>query len=198
MKWKSVHIFLLIIGSLFILSKSYGDENALFCSLQAISIEGRTNVNQFEFLYDSSNVKRRQSCGKNQDGSYSGTTATFKLPVKAFDSKNKKMNRDFYTMLEASEYPEIIVEIEKSKLQKMIDGELLSSIKLDLTIAGNTRTVNSNCSYLTEHSGDKIILKGKTKINLKDFSLSPPEKMLGLIHVNKTILINFEVALNNT
>ena len=197
MKWKFAHIFFLIFGSLFMLTESYGDENALFCRLQNISIEGKTNVNRFEFLYDTSSIKRIQSCGENRDTPSSSNHAKFKLPVKAFDSDNKKMNRDFYKMLETAQYPEIIVTIEKSKLQKMVNGELLSSIKLDLTLAGNTRTVNTDCSYLTKDSGDKIILKGKTKINLENFSLRPPKKMLGLIHVNETILINFEVALNN-
>jgi len=197
MKWKFTYIFLLIFGSLFLSSESYGDKNALFCQLQTISIEGKTNVNHFEFLYDTSSIERIQSCGGSQDGSFSSNYAKFELPVKAFDSDNKKMNRDFYKMLEASQYPEITVEIEKAKLQKMVNGELFPSIELDLTLAGTTRTVNTDCSYLKKDSENKIILKGKTKINLDSFSLKPPKKMLGLIHVNKTILINFEVALNN-
>jgi len=197
MKWKFTYIFLLIFGSLFLSSENYGDKNALFCQLQTISIEGKTNVNRFEFLYDTSSIKRIQSCEENQEGSASSTHAKFKLPVKAFDSDNKKMNRDFYKMLEASQYPEITVKIEKAKLQKMVDGEFFPSIELDLTLAGNTRTVKTDCSYLKKDSGNKIILNGKTKINLENFSLRPPKKMLGLIHVNETILINFEVALNN-
>lgn len=197
MKWKCVHIFLLIFVALFLLSSAPGEESALLCRLQTINIEGKTNVNRFEFLYDTSSIKRIQSCRENQDNHSSSNHVKFKLPVKAFDSDNKKMNRDFYKMLEASQYPEITVKIEKSKLQRMVEGELLSSIKLDLTLAGNTRTVKTNCSYLTDDPENKIILKGKTKINLKNFSLEPPRKMLGLIHVNETILINFEVALNN-
>jgi len=198
MRWKFAHIFLLIFGSLFILPKSYGDKNAMFCRLQTISIAGKTNVNRFEFLYDTSSIKRIQSCEENQGGSYLNNHAKFKLPVRAFDSDNKKMNRDFYKMLEASQYPEIIVKIEKTILKKIVNGELFSSIKLDLTLAGNTRTVNTKCSYLKKDSESKIILKGKTKINLDNFSLNPPKKMLGLIQVDETILINFEVSLNNT
>ena len=197
MKWKFVHIFLLIFGGLFILPKSYGDEYALLCRLQNISIEGKTNVNRFEFLYDTSSIKRVQSCGEKRDGPSSSTHAEFKLPVKAFDSDNNKMNRDFYKMLEASQHPEIIVKIEKSKLQRMVEGELLSSIEINLTLAGKTRVVKTDFSYPTEFSGDKILLKGKTTINLNDFSLTPPKKMLGLVRVDETILINFEVALNN-
>ncbi len=74
-------------------------------------------------------------------------------------------------------------------------SELLG--KIDLTLAGKTRVVETDCSYPKKTSGDKILLKGETTINLHNFSLTPPKKMLGLINVDETILINFEVALNN-
>ena len=73
-------------------------------------------------------------------------------------------------------------------------SELLG--KIDLTLAGKTRVVETDCSY-PKTSGDKILLKGEATINLNNFSLTPPKKMLGLINVDETILINFEVALNN-
>jgi len=197
MTWKKLHIILLTFIGLFIAQNSHSHGNFLFCRLDNISIEGKTNVNNFEFIYDSSNAKRVHFIEENQtEKSFYDSFIKFALPVKAFESSNKKMNRDFYKMLKASHYPEIYVKIKASKLRKISMGKQLSSIGLELTLAGITKTVESRCCYLKNFSGNKIIMKGITKINLHNFSLKPPKKMLGLVSVNETIFINFEVALN--
>jgi hypothetical protein len=197
MTWKKIHIILLTLVGFFIAQHSYCHEYELFCRLDNISIEGKTNVNNFEFIYDSSNAKRVHIIEENQtEKSFYGSFIKFELPVKAFESNNKKMNRDFYQMLNASHYPEIYVKIKTSKLKKMSMGKQPSSLGLELTLAGITKTVESRCYYLEHFSGNKIIMKGITKINLHNFSLKPPKKMLGLVRVNETIFINFEVALN--
>lgn len=196
MKWKNAHIILLTLLFIVITQKSDAHGNDLFCKLENISIEGKTNVNHFRFIYDSSNAKKVQFTQNQSKKSFSIDAVKFELPVKAFESSNKKMNRDFYKMLKASYYPRIIVEIKKSKLRQISNGRELPSLNMDLTLAGKTKTVETRCHYTEDFSGNKILMKGITKINLRNFSLTPPQKMLGLVEVKETIFINFEVALN--
>ena len=196
MRWKKLHIILLTFAGLFIIQDSHSHGNYLFCKLENISIEGKTNVNKFEFIYDSSNAKTLHFEENQSKESFSGSAVNFELPVKAFESSNKKMNRDFYQMLKASHYPEISVKIKTAKLRQMSNGKQLPYLDLELTLAGKTKTVESTCYYSKDNTGNKIIMKGITKINLHDFSLTPPKKMLGLVQVSETIFINFEVALN--
>lgn len=196
MTGKKIHIILLTFVGCFIAQHSYCHGNDLFCRLENISIEGKTNVNNFEFIYDSSNAKRLNFEDHHDKNPVFGSVVNFELPVKAFESSNKKMNRDFYQMLNASHYPDITVKIKTSKLRQMSNGKHLPYIDLELTLAGKTKTVKSRCVYYENFTGNKTIMKGVTKIKLHDFSLTPPKKMLGLVQVSETIFINFEKALN--
>ena len=48
----------------------------------------------------------------------------------------------------------------------------------------------------TEYLKDEnLMINGKLKLNIKDFSLEPPKKMLGLIVVSEIIEINFKLVL---
>jgi len=169
-------------------------DNLLSCKLKSISIEGKTNVNQFEFSYDSIIAKVVHQPGPSSSTQVEQEIVHFRLPVHAFSSDNALMNNDFYKLLKASEHPEIVVGINKSKLYLMTSGHYYSAMNLELTMAGITKSIRGTFTSSYTRNG-RIILKGLSRINLKDFSLNPPQKMLGLVKVNETILINFDVVL---
>lgn len=191
--WSIWFLILVSVISLRAQSDQYAD-NLLSCKLKSISIEGETNVNQFEFSYDSIVAKEVNKPENLSNAGAEPKIVHFRLPVHAFSSDNSMMNKDFYKLLKASEHPEIIVGIDKSKLYLMTSGHYYSAMDIELTMAGITKSIQGKFTSTYTRNG-KLILKGLSYINLKDFSLDPPQKMLGLVKVNETILINFDVVL---
>ncbi len=87
-------------------------------------------------------------------------------------------------MLKTSEYPEIFLELKKLSMEsseKAIAEVLIS-------IAGKTETYKVPVE-ITE--GPVSQYTGNLVLNIKDFNLEPPKKMLGLIVVKDDIEISF-------
>ena len=120
---------------------------------------------------------------------------TFRIPIKNFKGSNVSMQNDFQSLLKASEYPIISVSIQEKQFQEIINNAL-NELTLDLTIAGISKPVKAQ--YTTqEHSNNSIFLHGTTHFHLSDFTLEPPEKMLGVIKVEDVVFIRFDIILTN-
>lgn len=194
MKIFSIHILLVFLANSFLFAQNgeSRDDNFLYV-LESVSIRGRTNVSSFEFIYDSTKAKK---VNIEKDAKYlesNSDEVTFELPVRAFDSKNPIMNRDFYEMLESGSHPKIFVSINKSALKSIADGNPSDSIDMKLTLVGVTREIKGDFSTYG-NSNESILLKGLTKINLKKYPIEMPSKMLGILNVDETVSINFDVV----
>ncbi len=162
--------------------------------IQSVTINGKTNINRFTFEYDTSKnhfleKEESENCTHVQEN-----VIKFDFLVRGFDSNNKRMNHDFYNMLNSSIYPKIVVAIQQNEINNIFYKRADNYLNLHLNMAGNHKVVPGNYSYQFLEE-DTLKLKGGTQINLNDFSLEPPQKMLGLVQVDKTIFINFDIVL---
>ncbi|HLT51452.1 MAG TPA: hypothetical protein VKZ93_05815, partial [Arenibacter sp.] len=64
--------------------------------------------------------------------------------------------------------------------------------KVDIEIAGLT---NSYTIPVKFDRKENLCILGELKLNLDDFKLKAPKKVLGLITVHETITINFDLAI---
>jgi len=188
---KSFILTLLIGFSALITLK--GQEPVSF-HLQSLNIHGKTNVNRFTFSFDSS-ITHQVKLNKDDPSTSRNEEVLFKIPVKAFHSGNKMMRKDFQELLKASRYPYIEVAIEKNKLLDILQGIYLSDLQLDISLAGHTRAVQSQYDIRHEAS-DRMLLEGLTSLKLRQFQLKPPQRMMGLVQVKNSILINFDIVLS--
>lgn len=150
-----------------------------------ISIHGSSNVNQFQLINHNPKVVRRsdQSDDQNSD-------QRIEIPVHQFEGANRRMREDFHEMVNASEYPFIIMNIERRNLDECMKARGLSDFKTKITIAGVTRSYIVPCGVDTcESSG--YVLKGNLEVKLTDFGIDPPQKFLGLVKVNNEVLIDY-------
>lgn len=188
---KSFILFLLIgFSALFTLK---GQEPVSF-HLKSLNIQGSTNVSRFTFSFDSS-ITHQLRLNKDNPSASRKEEVLFKIPVKAFHSGNKRMRKDFQELLKASQYPLIKVAIEKDKLLDILQGIYLTDLELTISLAGETQAVQSQYD-IRQESSDKILLEGLTSLRLKQFDLKPPQKMMGLVQVKNSILINFDIVLS--
>jgi polyisoprenoid-binding protein YceI len=162
------------------------------CYLQYIKIEGETNVSDFTLSFDNSRANNIEVAEKINSDNSRRSFIEFKIPVQSFKGANPLIENDFRDLLDASNHPEIIVEIER-RILEYINHSRNSAINFSLTIAGKTQGIRGE--YITKLRDESIILSGNAEIRLSDFSISPPQKMFGMLQVKDIIIIKFDILI---
>lgn len=166
------------------------------CFLNYIKIKGETNLNQFALTYDNSSNNNISVAEKSISQKTKESIVEFKIPVKAFKGNNQLMVNDFRNMVDVSNHPLIIVQIERNIFDHIYLNSISSVINFNLTIAGETQNVNGE--YITYIRDDNVILSGQAMLKLSDFSIEPPQKMFGMLHVKDIIIIKFDILIFST
>lgn len=112
------------------------------------------------------------------------------LTIKNFKSDNKMAQRDFYKLLNADEYPYMLLEVENFSFVKknnLYTGEVL----MNITISDVVRKYRIPISVDVE--SENVIIKGKKRISIRDYGLEPPTALMGMIRVGEWIEINFGI-----
>lgn len=197
MNFKRLHL-LLLIPVLFVIdlyAQNGGNtEDSYKYIVKKVTIRGKTNINQFSFNYDTNHIAFFNANDDEKYSGYSKQMVKIDLPVKAFDSNNPSMNHDFYALMKSSEFPEITVGIQRGQLKEMFINSSPDLLNFHIQMAGVEKVVTGDYSY-TLRSPGKLNLEGVMYLQLDDFSLEPPQKMLGLVQVDNTIFINFDILL---
>jgi hypothetical protein len=155
-----------------------------------ILIQGSSNVNRFQLVNQSPHIKI-----DSELKDFSGNR-NIQIPVYDFKAANNHMLKDFYDMVNVSEYPYIQITIEPKGRADFDETSGLTNFKTEITLAGNSNSYTVPCEIVTcENSA--YLLKGNLKIKLTDFNIDPPEKVFGAIKVNNEVFINFVFKLKS-
>ncbi|MCB4797962.1 YceI family protein [Neotamlana laminarinivorans] len=154
-------------------------------------IEGKTNVNQFYCNYNTSKLNHeipvKFFIEANQKVVFNNTI--LKLNNQLFDCGNDIMNKDFRNLLKSKKHPNIsiqLLEIEK-KSNKKIEA------KLNIELAGVSRLFK--IPVIVENYESNIRVNGKIEIDILEYNLEPPKKLLGMVKVDNTINVLFNLSL---
>ena len=104
------------------------------------------------------------------------------------------MLNDFRKMLKADEYPVVTIGIDTPEFEGILTQNESSSIPMEVTLSGITQKLYSSYSIQTT-SPDLQTLIGNVTIRLSDFSMKPPQKMMGLVKLSDEIIINFKILI---
>ena len=152
-----------------------------------VSIKGKSNVNSFECKYNPNFIENdlQVSIARNNNKI---VLEGAKLSIKStgFDCAHKMITKDFKTILKADDYPHIVINVKEISTTK----ENIAA-KLNVTIAGIDKEYLVPVSYNQNTNN----VKGQLKLNIKDFKLKSPKKLLGMIVVNDKVDINFNLFL---
>lgn len=152
-----------------------------------VSIKGKSNVNSFECKYDSDFIENDLQISITRNNNKILLEGA-KLSIKStgFDCAHKMITKDFKTILKADDYPHIVINVKEISTTK----ENIAA-KLNVTIAGIDKEYLVPVSYNQNTNN----VKGQLKLNIKDFKLKSPKKLLGMIVVNDKVDINFNLFL---
>jgi hypothetical protein len=166
-------------------------------------INGHTNVNSFSCGYDGNFYPDTMTVSTiTTGGCLRLKNAQLKLKTSLFDCSNKLMNPDFQDLLKADDYPFIIIRVlEIDKNPGQLNAYYVSNnpknmliLSVEIMIAGEKNIYD----LPIEIAGDRndSFYKGHLDLNIRDFGLTPPRKMLGLVVVDEKVSIGFMVKLS--
>ena len=152
-----------------------------------VTIKGKSNVNSFECKYNSDFIENdlQVSIARNNskillDGA--------KIAIKStgFDCAHKMITKDFKSILKADEYPHIVINVKE-----------INTAKENITAKLNVKIAGVEKEYLVPviFNSNTNNVKGLLKLNIKDFKLKSPKKLLGMVVVNDNVDINFNLFL---
>lgn len=152
-----------------------------------LHINGEANITKFTCTFNAHYLRRNKSeirflkKGNNIDFN----NAVLDLMNEAFDCGSNAINKDFHALLKTKQHPKITLELNKVILKTNNSGEAFATI----TIAGVKRGYSFPIKF---NSNNKF--SGKLSLNIRDFKLQPPKKLMGLIVIKDNIEINFDIV----
>lgn len=170
-----------------------GDKNELKVDEECtnyILIQGSSNINQFEFINYEPKVNPLEITLQDND-----PYQNIQIPVDKFQGPNHRMRNDFLNMVNASEYPFIKIDIEPRNKADFDEVTGLTNFRTKISIAGNTKTFIVPCQ-INFCDDSEMMLEGDLELELSDFEIEPPKKLLGTIKVNDEVFITFAFKYN--
>lgn len=168
-----------------------------------VVINGTTNVNQFHCNYDQLSTKPLAVNVLREADSVTIENAALILQTDQFDCENKMMNKDFQQLLQSEEYPHIEIQVLSLSKPPKSDKKLASHLndeRFTIWVQALFRIVGNEHQYsfpvkVINHSASSLNLQGSIDLNLLDFEITPPKKLLGLVEVDPWVTIDFVTTL---
>jgi hypothetical protein len=161
----------------------------------SLTITGSTNVLSFKlFQKDDSLLKNKLTVAVTQSQSKLFLSQNqLTVMVNNFNSNNPMALKDFLKLVKSDIYPTLQVQINYLDLQPISGKEQLNKgiVMASITITGITKYYSIPISFT--NNGDLYTVNGNKKLSIRDFGLTPQNKMMGLIKVSEWIDIDFHM-----
>lgn len=152
-----------------------------------LTITGDTNISEFACAFNPKMIPSSRKVNmKEVDSELHFENAILKLDNTGFDCGSKGINKDFHALIKTEDYPEISLELKKL----CINTPTQATADLIISIAGKTKAYKVPVRII---DGKIPQYRGDLTLNINDFDLKAPKKMLGLIVVKEDIDINFNL-----
>jgi len=161
-------------------------------SKSTLYVEGKTNINKFNCNFDITTINEIPVIYSVSNDKIEFRNAQLTLKNSCFDCGHKGMNKDFHNLLKTDSYPQIVLTLQsismKTSKKDMVEADV------DIEIAG---TAKSYKTLVRVNKDNGYAVNGQLNINITDFNLEPPQKMMGMIKVKDVITINFNLILEH-
>ncbi|WP_405605767.1 YceI family protein [Polaribacter sp. Asnod1-A03] len=153
-----------------------------------LEIIGSTNVNKFKCDFNFLDFDKTVPLSfQKKDNKIYFKEAILKLGNSCFDCGNKVMNKDFNKLLKSNKFPQILLNLKEVEKK-----ETTTEALVEMTIAGVSKKYKVP---VTIEENEVFLVSGNLHLNIEDYNLEAPKKMLGIIVVSEMINIHFNLIL---
>lgn len=186
---------LLIILALAFAGSGFSDKGIYIIDAESqLSIQGRTNVNEFTCKIEyCTGTDTLQYIENSSTTELRFTRSRMSLPIRSFDCGAKPISRDFWKTLKAEVHPDLEINFISLQTPSFRNGKNIKGV-VDIRLAGVT-TRYTICYQVNVRGDGSILLNGAHAVNFSDFQLDAPEKLKGLIKVKEVLNVEFNLVL---
>ncbi|HZB15110.1 MAG TPA: YceI family protein [Chryseolinea sp.] len=186
-------LLILIVATTFLSSSYFDNGTWIIDSKSRLTIYGSTNINNFVCKIDCYTGSDTLQFVKN----YNACEIQFyrnrmTIPIRSFDCGSKQISKDFWGTLKSETYPQLQINFRSLENLPVNNNDWVNGI-VDITLAGVT--AQYTIRYYVSRDKNVIFLKGTQPVNFSDFKLEAPEKLKGLIKVNESLKVEFNLVL---
>lgn len=172
-------------------SQTYAQEFNLNNASSKLTVFGTSNVHDWD-------VKAEKQSGKIiLDLTDKPQITHLKVSVVAESLKSGKggMDKNTYKALNTEKFKNITFELKDVKsISEVGSGTYKVSGMGDLTIAGATK--RTAVDFTLEVTSTRVVIKGKKKLKMTEYGVTPPKALLGTITTGDEVTIEFNTVLN--
>ncbi|MDP4291065.1 MAG: hypothetical protein Q8908_08290 [Bacteroidota bacterium] len=159
-----------------------------------LKLVGSTNIASFNLIQKGDKIPNKRfviPVSQNKGQIILGQNQ-LSLSILNFSSDNPIAYHDFVQLLKVKLYPQLFVQLQNLTLQP--EGNkpattLSGNASVAITITGVTK--NYMIPFTSTRNGDIVTVEGTHKMNIRDFGLVPPTKMMGLVRTSEMVDIKF-------
>jgi hypothetical protein len=167
-----------------------GNEKWSIKDNSTLNINGKSNINTFQCSYEKA-FQSSQVLVEDSLGTLLFTQGMVFFEVASFRCGHARMTADFRQTMKAKSYP--LLKMEISKIVQTEEGCVMGLL---LTVAGQKRAKQialEVCKVFT----NQMIIEGRYTMKMRDYGLTPPNVLWGMIKVSDEIEIDFSFYLEN-
>ncbi len=156
-----------------------------------LRIKGKTNVSSFECQFDMSSISEVIKINyRTLDNKIKFEDTKLVLPNVEFNCGGKAINKDFNKLLNTAEHPKITLKLKEISNLESQSQTLTATI--EITISNVTRQYKMPINLAQDQD---LHVNGVLPLNINDFNLEAPTKMLGMVKVSPQIEIQFSLKM---
>ncbi len=183
---------------LFSIYQSVTSQNSVYVNLNKNSyfaINGSTNVLPFKLYQRGEDLLTRNfylTATQNQNKIFISENQ-LSIPVNNFNSDNKMALRDFKKLMKSDTYPNLQVQLNYFETLPATEKKEITkgNASVSITITGITKQFI--IPVTSSQDGDIYSISGSKNMSIREFGLTPPVEMLGMIKVSEWIDIDFHL-----
>ncbi|MGJ8549217.1 YceI family protein [Winogradskyella wichelsiae] len=163
----------------------------VFSSESFLKIIGKTNVSTFECHFDMDAFSEAIKISYQDYGKKIKFVDTkLILPNVEFNCGGRVINKDFKELLNTDEYPAITLKLKEISKIKSHDTSIKATV--EITIGNIVKTYTIPVSITQDQD---LHVSGVMPLDINDFNLIAPTKMLGMVKVSSEIEIQFSLKI---
>ncbi|WP_179351991.1 YceI family protein [Winogradskyella vidalii] len=164
-----------------------------FSSDSYLRIKGESNVNTFECQFDMNTISDAVKIKyKDYNNKIKFDDTKLILPNLEFDCGGKAINKDFNELLNTEEFPQITLKLKEIAEVDINQSTVIATV--EITISNIVRTYKVPVAVNRDNN---LRVSGKMPLDINDFDLVAPTKMLGMIKVSPKIEIQFSLNIRS-
>lgn len=191
----AISILTMMLGSITHVAAQEPERHSYHVESIEVSLKGSTNVNKFNCNMDIEPLKDMHVEVLPIKGGFEFIGVVFNLPSSSFKCDKRLMTKEMHQLLQVDAFPDLILEVKNfHQFEATAEDDFRVSSDVTVTICDQMRDeVFTDCYW--KRRGDTRSLGGYHEIQLTDYSIDPPKKMLGAVVTRNTIGLEFEIKL---